>query len=433
MKALLLVIFSLMLTSPVYAFQFHNIKRVNNSVGSGLDYNVYNNHDFNGDGAKDKVRCHPDKYLEIRNGKTNKVFFSWNGPTRFVKDNDIWSRRRVFSGCEVVGMPGGKPVVLISNFWDTFKYGKPFWRARSAQYIAYHNGRRYIVRALRYADNKVYYGVSRSVKCHAFPNKLVKKGYKRGLLCFYADYASDNYNRTALFKIEQSKDKKTILAKDVTASLVGTPWRNGANGTNIYTMPLGRGWASNQRDGAFMMDSSFFNFQKDGLVDLMTIGQHARVRAHRMIYDPRYKEGFRYVTTNLTDAAKGTSPTEFIKIRSTKRFGGKMNTPCAYLSSESGKVERDHFQCFMDNRWVKFNLPRKFNSVYRNAVMSYHSKLGIIIKTGFRNAKNEIVNLTFRVPLGKTIVPEVVIPSCPYGQIWNGSSCVYDVVTYGGP
>lgn len=425
MKALISLM-SFFLLNQIQAFQFHNIQRIKNTVAVDLDYNIYNDHDFNGDKTKDRVICNPNHYLQIKDGKTNKLIFSWYGPQRFVKDNATWSRRRVFSGCEVVQMPGGKPIVLISNYWDTLKNNQPYWRARSAQFVAFHNGSKYVIKTLKYDNDKVYFGVSRSVKCHAYPWKLVSKGYNKGVLCFYADYAADSYNRTALFKLEQSNDKRAIIAKDVTNTLVGSPWRNGPNGTSIYSMPLGRGWASNQRDGAFMMDSDFLNFQGDGLIDLITIGQHAKVRAHRMIYDPSYSEGFRYSTSELTDAAKGVSPTEFIKVRSTKRFSANLNTPCAYFSSEAGRIERDHFRCFHNNRWVKYDLPIKFNSVYRNATMALHPTLGIIIKTGFRNADNVMVDLKFKIPFGNPVVPAPVIPTCPYRTKWNGTSCVYD-------
>ncbi len=411
------------------AFQFHAIKKVANSVGANLNYNYLNYFDFNEDGTPDRVSCNLNHFIRIKDGKTNKDLYSWAGPEKFRDFKNGWTHRKVLSGCEIVVMPNGRPIVLISNYWDTFLNNRPYWRARSYQWVIYHNGKKFVHAPIKMDNNTIYSGVSRSVKCDKYPQKLVNQGYRPGALCFFADYASDNYNRTALFKLEQSTDMKTIVAKDLTASSIGAPWSGGALGTNIYTMGVGAGWASNQRDGAFMMDSAFVDINKDKLPDLVTIGQHAKLRSHKMIIDHTKREGIRYETTALTQARKGIDMTEFIKVTAVDKRLPRIDLPCVYISLENEGIGRDHIRCFHSNRWVVYDLPQKFNSSYKNARIKYDSKLGLVIKTGFVNNQNKLVELTFRVPDGKVVVPPApvvapVAPTCPHTHTWNGFFCV---------
>lgn len=425
-KLMLLLCFILFASGNTYAFKFHDIKKVPNKVGADLDYAYRNYFDFNKDGTPDKVSCSLNHFVRIKDGKTNKDIYSWVGPEKFRDFKNGWTHKKVLSGCEIVEMPDGRPIVLISNFWDTFKNKEPHWRARSYQWVIYHNGKKFINRPIKIDEDFIYSGVTRSIKCDKYPQQLVNQGHNPGVLCFFADYAADTFNRTVLLKLEQSTDKRTIIAKDLTASALGAPWTGGARGTNIYTMPVGAGWSPNQRDGAFMMDSAFVDSNRDNLVDLVTIGQHAKLRAHRMVLDSSKREGLRYVTTELTQANRSSDMTEFIKISAVDKRLSKKSTPCVYISLENEGRGRDHIRCFHDNRWVMYDLPKKFNSSYTNARIQFDKKLGLIIKTGFVNSQKNFVELTFQVPNGKVVVPlprPSVTPVCPYPTIWNGSYC----------
>ena len=375
------------------AHNYSNIKRISNDVGKNLNFNYHDNFDFNGDGVKDKVRCSSKHFVKIINGKNNKTIYSWAGPpkTRKVKGK---THNRAMPGCEIVRIPNKKyPLILPATFWNTH-----VWRANSDQWVIFYNYRdkKWTRQAITVNGFGKYRGVVRSVKCRRYPGKLVKKGYRHGALCFYSDYTADYTSRSALLKLEYRDYGSRLIAKDLTGSS-GLHWRGGARGTSIWTYPVGYGWANNQRDGAFMMDSAWFDFNKDGLMDFMTVGQHASVRAHKMVYDSSKPEGIRYQTYRLTSANRYSEQTEFLKASALNRINRSIDSRCAYLSGErEGRVQRDHLYCFKNGSFNKINMPGNFNSEYYNARIQKNKYGNLIIKTR-RIKSNGYDTLTFKI------------------------------------
>ncbi len=376
------------------SFDFLNIARAPNNLGDNLDYNVLNDFDFNGDGIKDTVRCTLQNFVSITDGKTNQSIFSWEGPlgTRTLDSDAVHTR--AFSGCDIVKINASTPIIILANYWNT-----PVWRAGSPQYVVFKTGNRFVVRELTVAGFGTYYGVARSIKCSPYPQALVNLGYKDGSLCFIAEYTAAYLSRSALLKLELSADGASILAKDLTPSS-DLMWENGVAGTSIWGFPVGYGFASNQRDGAFMMDSAFVDFDQDGLVDFMSAGQHAKLRAHRLVFDKARPEGVRFLTQNLTNADIRTDMTEFLKITSFDRQEPNLDVPCVYLSGERTRSGNgfDQIRCYNRGVWTKYPLPMDFFSEYYNARIKLSAKGdAIIIKTRRQVPDGTFVDLTFVV------------------------------------
>ena len=164
----------------------------------------------------------------------------------------------------------------------------------------------------------------------------------------------------------------------------------------MYHFPVGAGWYANQRNGTYMMDSAFVDFNKDGAEDFITVGQHASIRGHILVPDTSRPEGVRYVTHTLTNAHRGVAPTEFLKVSPFNRYNSRIKLPCVYISSErEGAKDRDHIRCFEDGGFVTHHLPKNFDSEYYNAKiqMSPDSK-NIFIKTR-RQTNSGPIDLTF--------------------------------------
>lgn len=422
-KFFFMVFFSVLLCTSANAFRFHKVKRVPDRVGSAprFNYDVKKTFDFNGDGVNDHVVCNKNNWLLIKNGQNlrGRPIFRWNGPrTKFRRIDRIVTWKINHSGCDIVKMPNGKPAVVISNFWDTFRHGNPSWRANKNQYVVFHNGSGYTVQPIFLESGDKYNATVRSVKCHKYPGKLVRKGYKRGALCFFSDYAATDNTRTALLKLELTNRGKDIVAKDLSSSIQGAPWSQGAQGTRLSTMRSGNGFNHQQKDGAFMMDSAFLDFNRDGFIDFVTVGQHASVRVHKMKYDSRAEEGLSFTTENLTRADRDNEPTEFIRVSYMGRLlkgGAKRNAPCVYMSMEphSGRNNKDYINCYFDNRWTRFDLPNKINSSGIGASVVFHRRLGLIVKTKHITRDRRQIPLTFRVPRGRVVLPEPPEPVRP--------------------
>ncbi len=388
-----LLIFFLVFSFKTFCYDFENIERVGVKSAKGIDFNRLNNFDFNEDGVEDKVICRSDHYVKIKNGKNLKRnIYSWKGLRR---KRNKGRHVRYLTSCDVVKIKGERPMVFISLYWRTSS-----WVSRSKQFVIFHNGRKYRKQAIK-IDENTYWGAVRSVKCAKYPERVRKKGYRKGVLCFFADYAADNYNRSALVKFELSKDKKSVIGKDLSGSS-DLLWQNGHRGTNIYTFTVSPGWASNQRDGGFMMDSAFLDFNGDRLIDFLTIGQHAKVRAHRMVLDRSRPEGIRFETTELTQANKYYDMTEFMKLKPLNFDDAKIGkTGCVHFGMELEKPsDRDHIRCFKNGRWVIYHYPVKFNSNYNSADFGRDEKGRIIVRTKKHFHKEGKVpkTLYFRIP-----------------------------------
>jgi hypothetical protein len=390
MRTILLTLL-LSLSVSALAFDFSNIDRVSNNVGADLDFNFLNNFDFNGDGVNDQVRCNTETFVSIRDGHNGSLLFSWDGPLKRRTTSSGAVHTRTLSGCEIVEIDG-KPVIILSNFWNT-----EVWRAGAPQYLVYKVARSFVVRDLEVQGFGQYLGVARSIKCGQYPNALVRMGYRNGALCFIAEYTQADESRSALLKLELNQDGATILAKDLspTSDLL---WAGGVRGTSIWGFPVGHGFASNQRDGGFMMDSAFMDFNRDGLTDFATVGQHAKLRIHKMVIDRSRREGVRFTTQELTSANSYTDMTEFLRVSSFNKLQPNLNSSCLYFSGEhSDSNGYDHIRCFRNGSWIKYNLPINIVSRYYNAVARTNGSGDLILKTRNYHLDNSYVDITFSV------------------------------------
>ncbi len=393
-KKLLAVAVYILLSAPkAFSYNFSNISRVSNARGNNLDFNFNNKFDFNGDGINDRVRCSLAKFVTITSGADQKVLFEWDGPQklRTTTSGDVY--RRAVSGCEITMINSKTPVILISNFWIT-----PNWRSDAPQYAVFRTSQGFVVRTLEVSNFGTYRGVVRSIKCGRYPRRMVTNGYKDGALCFMADYTQAELSRSAILKLEMSRDGNDIIAKDL-SSTSGLLWSNGARGTSIWNFDVIDGFKSHQRDGGFMMDSAFLDYNNDGLIDFLTVGQHAKLRSHRMVIDSTRREGIRFVTNELTSVNSTNDMTEFLKITSFDRQEPNLDVSCVYLSGESSDPNgHDHIRCFRNGTWSKRNLPINFSSEYYNARIRVSEKNTIIIKTRRVRTIGEPEELTFEVP-----------------------------------
>ena len=151
-----------------------------------------------------------------------------------------------------------------------------------------------------------YNAAVRSVKCTKYPQYLIAQGYTPGVLCFFAGYdqglPNGNYgNKTALIKIEEAN--QTLVFKDITNS-AGLLWTGGVQGTNwtkfreyFFNTSGGTDWY--KYDGLSMMGGAWIDYDKNNLPDLVTVGQHASIRASKMVFDNSKPEGITFNTSIL--------------------------------------------------------------------------------------------------------------------------------------
>ena len=148
-----------------------------------------------------------------------------------------------------------------------------------------------------------------------------------------------------------------------------------------------------------MMDSAFLDFNHDGLTDFVSVGQHAKLRIHKMVVDRSRNEGVRFSTQNLTSANAYTDMTEFLKVSSFNRLEPGLNASCLYFSGErSGANGYDQIRCFQNGAWRKHTLPLEFNSEYYNARIRLNHLGELILKTRRIHPDNTFVDLTFAIP-----------------------------------
>lgn len=350
------------LTQPVYVN-----KRIDN-IGPNPPQTAFTHEtqkriDFSGDGIPDSVFCSNNKFVQIIDGKTKKVFWEWAGPQ--IKHQG--SNNLTLTSCDVVLLGNGHPAVFISSLWSV-----PGWFAPSVQHMVYKKSPTVI--AVRPLVNNNTFGIyrasGRSVQCARYPQTLVNRGYKPGALCFYAGYLHEEKTHTALFKIDLDANKEPVF-RDISASS-GLLWMGGARGTEKRNLPRSQKCnGKGTTDGLFMMSGTFFDFNKDGLVDLMTVGQHASIRAHRMTFNANAAQGIRFVTTTVHQAGRGATQ-EFLRVTALNKFDPKITATCAHVSGEMynggscGGGMKDQIICYNRTaaRWERTNLPGPVSSEF---------------------------------------------------------------------
>ncbi len=342
----------------------YQIRDVSTEDFSNLDFTRHRlKADFNEDGVADTVSCNNAlRSVTITDGvDKNKVKTLWTGPSEWVRP--AWDGKKLtfsFVGCQIVDL-ADRPHIVVSTLLSHEIYGA---RVRSLQHVIVNKGNMQFKRQdLRYnyaGTMRPYFVASRSVKCKNYPRKLVDAGYSPGSLCFFSGYdaggqeTSSKYGtNTALLKLEMSSTGE-IIAKDLTPTS-SLPWRGGAFGTDYKAFPMLWGKYVNLH----MMDSAFIDVNDDGLLDLITVAQHANPYFSQMIMDTSRPEGLRFTVSRMVGSGYETM-TEFLTINSFDEVHPHLKSAkCLFLSGEnegSGKVY-DHLRCYENNRWVRYLLP----------------------------------------------------------------------------
>jgi hypothetical protein len=347
---------------------------VDPSLATGINFTKSFRADFNNDGVLDKVSCsNADHSVKVFDGKKlSNVLYSWEGPasntlvTDPAKPREISSRS--YTGCITAEFAPGRPSIIVS---DSFVHPVLGYRIPAEQFVLLNEGTtasgtiKMIVRTVRKADGTIYRAPVRSVKCTPYPDQLVKTGKTPGILCFYAGYDqgwSGGYgDRVALLKLEDSAG--TLVTKDLTGS-AGLPWKGGMEGTSMSTFRTYRNSSGTTKsDGLSMMGGAWLDYDKDGLADLITVGQHSSVWAFKMAINTAKPEGVAFTKTDIMTASN-VSMTEFLTVSAFNEQDARIQLPCVYIS---GEVENpnalksydvpDHARCYENGTWVTHMLP----------------------------------------------------------------------------
>lgn len=380
-----LLVFNLFALQQAHGTWFNvDIREIDLEKARGLDFNRRAQFDLNNDGVKDIVKCSGKHWIQIIDGKTKRKLHSWSGPANKNAPNF----NRYLAGCEIVKV-GNRHAIFLANH---SRWKSNSWLKTADQLVVYYDGSRFVRSLVNIEGFGKMRGAIRRVNCHTYPEKLVKLGYKPGALCFAADYAADYYNRSALLKLEFSGSR--LIFKDISGSS-GMPWKKGVRGTSIWGFRVGSGFSSNQRDGAFMMGSAFFDYDRDGIVDFVTVGQHASLRAHKIIADKSRAEGIR-VSTSFIYKTSRNGLSELLNVKGFNNFDERVKIPCFYTSGEGHEgglsSEGDRVYCYERGSWVRKNLPRVLSSQYANAQIRPVGGGRLYIKVENRRANNSIIS-----------------------------------------
>lgn len=399
------------LNSQIYAQRNSGVghsQTIRNATATELkdvQFTQHNQDDFNRDNVPDKLICNMVTIknkrrinIEIKDGKTNKTFFKWNWDEKRAVRPD--GSKLILTGCDIVHLAFKRPSIILSTAYASPKYGV---RVRAPQFIIHNQPNNKLVpKHIFIPGRKEFFtSASRSVKCTQVPYKLRQAGAKNGALCFYAGYDSGlPLNRgygtvTALVKFEQGVGNSFIV-KDLTSS-TKLPWSGGMLGTHmnrIRTVRMCNG--AGKYDGLHMMSGAFVDYNRDGLKDLVTVGQHASIRSHQMVIDKRYPEKFYFKNAYISDVRSGMS--EFLRVISLDENEQQASSSCVYISGEKfngcGSVP-DHMRCFKNGKWEtsyphgpRFSSTLGFLSVKANGKGKYVVKAADIRngkKVGDRN------------------------------------------------
>jgi hypothetical protein len=349
-----------------------NIQLANPDLFRDINFDRLAEYDFNDDGINDIVDCRHSHFIRIRDGRNPRsLIYSWEGPQK-IRGTDT----RRLATCEVAVVEGN-PVVLIGNNWRASN----FWPGPALQYLIYKRGSEFVRKTLRVEDQSRNYSATvRDINCGPYPLRAVSLGHNPGALCFISTYPHNGKNFSALIKLEKDSDGN-IIVKDLSPSS-NIMWNQGTLGTDDWTFPVIQGFSSRQGDGKFMMSSAFFDFNGDGLVDFVTVGQHANVRAHKMVIDSNHPEGIRFETEVVEPVGNRPRYTEYLKVRALSDIDKNISLPCAYFSGEGHEGTFDHIRCYRNQRWERINIPiEQFSSRDKNASIRANGDGKILIKT----------------------------------------------------
>ncbi len=376
-----------------------------------VDFTEKNQDDFNGDHIPDRLICNHAKInnhhrinVRVINGKTNKDIFKWNwSEETAVRAN---GDKLLLTGCDVVYLRPNRPSIILSTAYSSNSIGV---RVRAPQFIIHNrpSDNKLVARHIKIPGENVFFtSASRSVKCTQVPYALRKNGVKDGAFCFYAGYDSNlPFNRgygtvTAFVKFEQGAGNDFIV-KDLTSSSK-LPWKGGMYGTklkNIREVKLCNG--AGKYDGLHMMGAAFVDFNRDGLKDFISVGQHASIRQHKMIYSSSYPEKFYFSTSYISDVHKGDM-SEFLRIISLDENEQFANSSCVYISGEKenfcGSVP-DHLRCYKNGKWeTTFPEGSRFSSTMAPVSIKANGRGRYVVKSKVMGPSGPVGDRYYSLP-----------------------------------
>ncbi len=359
------------------AFDFQNSVNVLNSVmdDQRLDFNHNNRFDYNGHGGNDKVVCKTSHFLKIYKRGSAVEIADWSGPE---------IANRVLTSCEAVKLPGSEHPIIIFTLYD-----KTNWVDPTYQYVFYHDGNQYKTKKIWVQGYGHYQAPIRGVSCTEPPVRYVAAGGKDGVLCFFAAYSHGGVNRSALLKIEYNDAGDNIRFEDHTPGS-GLPWTGGVAGTSDSSFPIGDGFSNMQRDGMYMMDAAFAKLSTGKHV-MITVGQHASIRAHWLRTNPLSPNLIEFTNEHVTYPNKGEEMTEFLRVvHLGENESSLANLPCFYfVGDDTNNVPVPaHIRCndYQQAGWKTYTFPlNSFSSTKKTGAL-LNENGDLVIKSMWSNS-----------------------------------------------
>lgn len=366
------IIFSTLTMASAYGLlhggvgHYTTMNEITASSVTHVDFTKENQVDFNRDGVFDRLICNNVNInnqsrinVRIINGKTGLDLYKWNGYDGQVKGGD--GRVQKLTSCDIVYLRPNYPSLVLSNAYEIPNLG---YRGFSRQYVIQNISSQQNQFLSKIQTIKIpgtdsnFASAARNVKCSQVTPFYKNRGYADGAYCFYAGYdgaltGGGSGTATAFVKFQHGSNN-SLIVKDLTNSS-GLMWTGGMRGTNLNRIPSGNLCSGAAKyDGLHMMGSAFIDYDQNGIQDLISIGQHASLRLHKMIFDSSRSEGVRFETSILDPQSSGM--TEYLRIQSFVEDEDFAKSNCVYISGERGGCmdTPDHFRCFKDGSWQTF-------------------------------------------------------------------------------